>query len=67
MWGHCKVFHKGDCTVCMCNAFFIAAGKSTSINMMTGFLTPTRGSAMICGLDIRTDMVAVYRLMGVCP
>ena len=51
----------------MCDAFFIAAGKSTSINMMTGFLPPTDGSALICGLDTRIDMVAVYRLMGVCP
>jgi hypothetical protein len=43
------------------------AGKSTSINMMTGFLEPSTGTAVICGKDIRTDMNAIYTIMGVCP
>ena len=28
------------------------AGKSTTMKMLTGFLTPTAGSARICGADI---------------
>lgn len=43
------------------------AGKSTSINMMTGFLEPSHGSAIISGYDIRKDMDKIYSLMGVCP
>jgi ABC-type glutathione transport system ATPase component len=43
------------------------AGKTTSINMMVGFLQPSGGSALIEGLDIRTDMNKIYSIMGVCP
>lgn len=43
------------------------AGKSTSLNMLTGFLTPNSGSALIEGLDISGDMESIYRIMGVCP
>ena len=31
------------------------AGKSTSINMLVGFLTPTAGTAVVEGLDIRSS------------
>jgi ABC-type multidrug transport system ATPase subunit len=43
------------------------AGKSTSINMMTGFMEPSGGTAVICGKDIRTAMNEIYTIMGVCP
>lgn len=43
------------------------AGKSTSLNMLTGFLTPNSGSALIEGSDISGDMENIYRIMGVCP
>jgi ABC-type multidrug transport system ATPase subunit len=43
------------------------AGKSTSLNMLTGFLTPNSGSAIIEGFDITSDMEMIYRIMGVCP
>lgn len=43
------------------------AGKSTSLNMLTGFLTPNGGSALIEGSDISGDMEYIYRIMGVCP
>ncbi|EFJ52407.1 hypothetical protein VOLCADRAFT_79211 [Volvox carteri f. nagariensis] len=43
------------------------AGKSTSINMLTGFLEPSSGSALIEGLDITSQMPKIYSLMGVCP
>ncbi|GFH06334.1 ABC transporter domain-containing protein, partial [Haematococcus lacustris] len=43
------------------------AGKTTTINMLTGFLEPSGGGGVIEGLDIRTQMQDVYKLMGVCP
>jgi len=43
------------------------AGKSTSINMMTGFMEPSAGTAIIAGRDIRRNMFEVYKIMGVCP
>jgi ABC-type multidrug transport system ATPase subunit len=43
------------------------AGKTTSINIMTGFMEPTTGTGFVEGLDIRQDMRAIYKLMGVCP
>jgi hypothetical protein len=45
----------------------LPAGKSTSINMLTGFLEPSAGSAVVEGFDITTQMSEIYRLMGVCP
>jgi ABC-type multidrug transport system ATPase subunit len=32
-----------------------------------GLLEPTHGTALIGGYDIRSDMAAIYTLMGVCP
>jgi ABC-type multidrug transport system ATPase subunit len=43
------------------------AGKSTTINMLTGFMTPTAGTATIVGHDIRSEMPQIHQLMGVCP
>lgn len=43
------------------------AGKSTTINILTGFLTPSSGSAVVEGYNIVSDMDKVYHLMGVCP
>ena len=43
------------------------AGKSTSLNMLTGFLSPNGGSALVQGNDISSDMDKVYKIMGVCP
>ncbi|KDD76906.1 hypothetical protein H632_c71p3, partial [Helicosporidium sp. ATCC 50920] len=43
------------------------AGKSTAINMLTGFLTPSAGTAWVEGYDIIADMQQVYSIMGVCP
>jgi energy-coupling factor transporter ATP-binding protein EcfA2 len=43
------------------------AGKTTAINMLTGFIEPTAGTGIVEGLDIRSDMPQIYKLMGVCP
>ena len=34
---------------------------------MIGLIPPTSGTAYVHGLDIKTDMDAIYSNMGVCP
>jgi ABC-2 type transport system ATP-binding protein len=43
------------------------AGKSTTMKMLTGFLAPTSGTAVICGDDIRLKPVAAKRHIGYLP
>uniref|UniRef100_H3C1X8 P-type phospholipid transporter n=1 Tax=Tetraodon nigroviridis TaxID=99883 RepID=H3C1X8_TETNG len=43
------------------------AGKTTTMSILTGLFPPTSGSALICGYDIRTDMDAIRRYLGMCP
>lgn len=43
------------------------AGKSTTMKMLTGFLTPTSGTAIINGHDILTDSLAARRSIGYLP
>merc|ERR1711871_806648 len=43
------------------------AGKTTTINMLVGNLKPTKGTALVEGLDICKDMSDIYLRMGVCP
>ncbi|MCG8465172.1 MAG: ABC transporter ATP-binding protein [Xanthomonadales bacterium] len=43
------------------------AGKSTSMKMLTGFLAPSSGTAIINGHDIRSERIAVQRLIGYLP
>lgn len=43
------------------------AGKSTTMKMLTGFLTPTSGTALINGHDITTDSLAARRDIGYLP
>jgi ABC-2 type transport system ATP-binding protein len=43
------------------------AGKSTTMKMITGFLTPTGGTAVVCGHDVLEEPVAVKRRIGYLP
>ncbi len=43
------------------------AGKSTTMRMITGFIPPTSGTAVICGHDITGDPVAAKRCIGYLP
>lgn len=43
------------------------AGKSTTMKMLTGFLTPTSGTASILGCDIRTQTLQAQRHIGYLP
>ena len=43
------------------------AGKSTTMRMIAGFLTPTKGTATVCGHDIQTDAIAAKSVIGYLP
>jgi ABC-2 type transport system ATP-binding protein len=43
------------------------AGKSTTMKMITGFLAPTAGTAVICGHDIQVAPLAAKRQIGYLP
>ncbi len=43
------------------------AGNSTTMKMLTGFLTPTSGTAVINGHDIVNDSLAARRCIGYLP
>ncbi len=43
------------------------AGKSTTMKILTGFLLPTSGRAMVDGLDVVADSLAVRRRIGYLP
>jgi ABC-2 type transport system ATP-binding protein len=43
------------------------AGKSTTMKMLTGFLTPSAGSARIGGCDVAVDPIGAKKLLGYLP
>ena len=43
------------------------AGKSTTMRMITGFLPPTSGTAVIDGHDITAEPIAAKRVLGYLP
>nr|CAI5865549.1 unnamed protein product [Callosobruchus analis] len=43
------------------------AGKTTTISMLAGMISPTSGTAIIGGYDIRCDMQVIRHRMAICP
>ena len=43
------------------------AGKTTTMRMLATLLAPTAGEALVCGIDVTADPVAVRRLIGYMP
>jgi ATP-binding cassette subfamily A (ABC1) protein 3 len=43
------------------------AGKTTTIAMLTGLIPCDGGTAMVEGMDIRSDMDDIRKNLGVCP
>lgn len=44
-----------------------AAGKTTTIKLLTGLIAPTEGTAKICGYDIQKDPLEAKRRIGYIP
>ena len=43
------------------------AGKTTTMRMLAGFITPTAGTASICGHDVIEDPLAAKAALGYLP
>jgi ABC-2 type transport system ATP-binding protein len=43
------------------------AGKSTTLKMLAGMITPTSGTARVCGFDLGTQTIDVKRSIGFVP
>ncbi|MBS1689609.1 MAG: gliding motility-associated ABC transporter ATP-binding subunit GldA [Bacteroidetes bacterium] len=43
------------------------AGKSTTMKMITGYLPPTSGTAMVCGFDVQLAPMEVRKRVGYLP
>lgn len=43
------------------------AGKSTTMKILTGFLAPSRGTALIAGLDIHKERIEASKKLGYLP
>ncbi|KAI8053322.1 hypothetical protein BDF22DRAFT_683893 [Syncephalis plumigaleata] len=43
------------------------AGKSTTMNILSGLTPPTRGDAYVYGFSVRHQMSQIRRILGVCP
>src|SRR5499426_4271761 len=43
------------------------AGKTTTMRMLAGFVTPTSGTASICGHNVESDPLAAKAALGYLP
>ncbi len=43
------------------------AGKTTAMRMVTGYLSPTSGRAVVCGFDVTRDPIEVKKRIGYLP
>ena len=43
------------------------AGKSTTLRVLTGYLSPSAGTARIAGLDVATDRIEAVSRIGYLP
>jgi len=43
------------------------AGKSTTINMLTGNSSPTEGTAVVGGYNVKSELNKIKEMIGVCP
>ena len=43
------------------------AGKTTIINILTGILSPTSGTAGVGGYNVETDLKTIKKMISVCP
>ena len=43
------------------------AGKTTTINTLTGLLDPTKGTATIAGYDVTKNITEIKKIIGICP
>ena len=43
------------------------AGKSTTMKIITGYIPPTEGTALVCGMDIHDDLDKVKKEIGYLP
>ena len=43
------------------------AGKSTTISMLSGLTPATTGDALIYNLSVKSSMLSIRKLMGICP
>jgi ABC-2 type transport system ATP-binding protein len=43
------------------------AGKSTTMKMIAGFLSPTSGTARVCGFDVQEQPIQAKRVLGYLP
>jgi len=43
------------------------AGKTTVINILTGILSPTGGTAVVGGYDIKTELNKIKEIISLCP
>ena len=51
---------------CFCLLGHNGAGKSTTLNVLTGVYLPTYGEAYVCGYSVREDIGAIQRIIGIC-